>query len=234
MNTAPCMTATLQDANDELAQHAGFLRMLSELYFKPLNQSQIDALDVEAFHDLALTSDNELMAEGFNDIWRFLRRRDTGIRQVLNVDFTGAFYGACAYEGLYAEPYESLYTSAEGVLMGPARDAVFSTYKTHGMKIQDGLDLPDDHLSFELEFLATLCDRACQALQSGDTAAAREELALAQQFSRDHIGNWFNRFYNLSNKVLTTRFYKGVNKVAKALLLTEPNYYAELENIVAA
>ena len=234
MAAEPSSATSLHDISTDLTQHAAFLRMLAGLYFKPLTQEQIDALDADAFHTLALTSEDALSAEGYNDIWRFLRRRDTGTRQVLNVDFTGAFYGASTYEGLCAEPYESLYTNAEGVLIGPARDAAFHIYKDHGMKVQEGLDLPDDHLTFELEFLAALCDRATQALQAADAGAAKEEISLARDFSRDHVCNWFNRFFNLSNKLLTTRFYRGVNKIAKAFLLVEPDYYERLEDALLA
>ena len=202
----------------QCAERASFYRLLGQLYFAPLSQAQIDALDVDAFHGISANCDNPLAAEGYNDMYRFLRHKDTGTRQVLNVDFTGAFYGVKTYEGLTAEPYESLYTNAAGTLMGPARTSVHREMAHNGIKVTDGIDLPDDHLTFELEYLAMLCERCQAALEVGDRAEARNGLKAQRTFLETHVLAWFTRFYNLSNKLLETRFYRGVNKIARAFL----------------
>lgn len=202
----------------QCAERAAFYRLLSQLYYEPLSQAQVDAMDPDALRDLACVAESPLAAEGYNDMYRALRHRDTGTRQVLNVDFTGAFYGTRTFEGLTAEPYESLYTSAEGRLMGPARTDVHRTFTQAGIKVGEGVDLPDDHLSFELEYLALLCDRCQEALDADDRRQALETLGMQRAFLEEHVLNWFGRFYNLSNRVLQTRFYRGVNKVARSFL----------------
>ena len=203
------------------SERASFYRLLGQLYFEPLTQEQIDAMDANAFRDLSSASDNPLAAAGYNDMYRSLRHRHTGTRQILNVDFTGTFYGVRTYEGLTAEPYESLYTSAAGMLMGPARHTVHREMACSGIKVADGIDLPDDHLTFELEYLAVLCERCQCALEAGDRKTALSAIKTHRLFLEEHVLNWFPRFYNLSNKLLETRFYQGVNKVARAFLDSE-------------
>lgn len=220
-NDAPDCLADLADLAANCAERAAFYRLLSQLYYEPLSQEQIDAMDPDALRDLSSVAENPCAAEGYNDMYRALRHRDTGTRQVLNVDFTGAFYGTRTFEGLTAEPYESLYTSAEGRLMGPARTEVHRTFAQAGVRVEEGIDLPDDHLSFELEYLALLCDRCGEALDAGERQTALETLEMQRAFLEEHVLNWFGRFYNLSNRVLQTRFYLGVNKVARAFLEDE-------------
>ncbi len=214
----------------ELEGRAAFLRTLAELYFAPLTQEQVDALDPDALHGLASRTDDPLAAEGYGDMYRALRHRDSGTRQELNVDFTGTFYGVRTYEGLAAEPYASLYTSPEGVLAGPARTSARRALARGGVRVADGVDLPDDHLSFAFEYLALLNDRAAEALDEGDGAGVRAAIEEQRDFLDECVLGWFPRFYNLSNKVLETRFYRGVNKVAKAFLTSE---HDELDRLAA-
>ena len=43
-----------------------------------------------------------------------------------------------------------------------------------------------------------------------------------------HILNWYGRFFNLANKMLDTRFYRGVMKIAKAYFADEPGTLGDL------
>ena len=91
-----------------------FYDFLAALYFKPLSAQQVEAF---AGYDLHPYADvNEDMAEGVNHIVRYLGRRNTGTRQELAVDYTSSFGGLSTYEGLYAVPVQSVFTSAEGLM----------------------------------------------------------------------------------------------------------------------
>ena len=205
-----------------------FYRMLAKLYRWSLTEEDYEALDAETFKALSQEDCGELMASGFNDMYRFLRRRNTGTRQTLAVDYTKVFLGTATYEGLSAQPFASLFTGAGGQLMGAERNAVNAIYRKHCVKLSEGIDLPEDHLAFELEFLSIINERAGAAMESGDLDGAIALLATEKSFVEEHLLNWFGRFFNLANKMLDTRFYKGVLKITKAYLADEPDTIAAL------
>ena len=194
-----------------LEGRAAFYRTIASLYFKPLTQDQIDAM---ASADLSEYSGiNRLFAEGVDDVERVLRKRNSGTRQDLAVDFTAAFAGTSSWKGMYAVPYKSVFTSEEGLLYQEGYREVFDAYKSHCVKRRDGLDFPDDHLSFMCEFLAILSDRACGHVRAGEYRLALKDLEFSERFLNRDILSWFEDFSGLAEKILKTRFYRGVLKM---------------------
>lgn len=196
-----------------------FHRTLSSLYYTTLTQEQIDGL---AESDLAaFGAGDPLLTEGFDDIRRYLRKRNTGTRQELAIDFTSSFLGTQAYLGRVATPFESVFRSESGLLMQEPRNEVYRTYKQAAIKLREGIDLPEDHLSFELEFLAILGDRIVEALTADDGERAVTLLEAQRIFMLDHVLSWFDDLADLANKIIETRFYRGVLKITKGYLLVD-------------
>ena len=196
---------------------SSFYDLLAALYFRPLKIEQIDNI---ANMDLSLYADvNEYFADGINDITRYLRKRNTGTRQELAVDFTTAFAGTSSWKGRYAVPYESVFTSQEGLMFQEAYHEVYQLYRKNRVKRSEGYDYPDDHLSFMCEFEVILADRIIEAIGEGDYATAYEQAVLARDFLNDHILSWFDDFQDLSLKLIKTRFYRGVLKISKGFFL---------------
>lgn len=209
-----------------LKNRAAFYRTLSSLYFRTLPQEQIDTLAQTDFS--AFDGGEPLLAEGFNDIRRYLRKRNTGTRQELAIDFTCCFLGANAFEGRYAVPYESVFRGETGLMMQEPRNEVYRTYKKAAIKLREGIDLPEDHLSFEFEFLAILCDRAAEQLNAGDIESAIKTLSAQQTFIEDHIVSWFGDLAELAGKMLKTRFYRGVLKITEGYLKVDQEAIRDL------
>jgi TorA maturation chaperone TorD len=215
--------ATHKTSLDELIgvleSRSEFYLTLAGFYMAPLKQEQIDAM---AGADLyAFSAGETLLEEGFNDISRYLRKRNTGTRQMLAVDFTSSFGGAEIWKGRSALPVSSLFLGEHGLLYHDSRDDVFATYKKQALKLRKGADLPEDHLSFELEFLSILSVRSIEALRSGDKRKAVEGLKVSQDFIRGHILVWFRQLSDLANLLISTRFYRGVMKVTEGYLLVD-------------
>lgn len=200
-----------------LRGRAAFYDALAAFYYRPLTQDQIDRI---AEGDLAAFADaNELVAEGLHDMERALAKRNSGTRQELAVDFTAAFAGTSSWKGRYATPYESVFTSEEGLMFQESYHEVYHLYRQNRVERSAGYDFPDDHLSFLCEFQAILSKRAIEALEEGDVEAAREQIELSQAVLRDHILSWFDDFQELALRILKTRFYRGVLKVSKGFFL---------------
>jgi TorA maturation chaperone TorD len=212
---------TREDACEALLARAQFYRMLSSFYFRPITQDEIDHMVKSDFSEFQKDKNESLIAQGFDDIYRYLRKRNTGTRQELAADFTSVFVGSQSYKGHQAIPYESLFRDPSGLLMRGPRNEVYQTFKLARIKLKEGLDLPDDHLSFEFEFMAVLCDRAQSALEISDYDACLENLRTQKKFCELHILSWFNRFYALSSLMIKTRFYRGVLKITRGFLESE-------------
>ena len=218
--------AAMQEKLDALAGRAAFYDLLAALYYKPLSAEQVEnvaAMDLSAYADVSA-----LFAEGLDDMARYLRRRNTGTRQELAVDFTAAFAGTSSWKGRYAVPYESVFTSAEGLMYQDAYHEVYQTYRLNRVQRGPGYDCPDDHLSFMCEFLAVLSTRAAGALRAGDVAGALENLRVSREFLDAHVLSWFDDFQELALKLLKTRFYRGLLKATKAFFLFDAQVLDEL------
>lgn len=217
-----------QTAEETLAARAQFYRMLSGLYFRTITQEEIDNMAAQDFTELRAGKDESLMAEGYDDLFRYLRRRHSGTRQELAEDFTSCFLGTKSFQGKQAMPYESLFRDESGLLMQGPRNEVYYTFKEARLALKEELDLPEDHLSFEFEFMAILCDRALAALQEGRKEAYLEAMRTQMKFFELHIASWFDDFYRFASQIVKTRFYQGVLKITKAFLADEPSIMREM------
>ncbi len=150
---------------------AAFYRTLASFYFKELDQDGIDRL---AASDLAaIEADDALMRAGYADMAAYLARRDGGTRQELASDFACALLAAGSYEERRATPYESVFTSESGLLMQEARDDVYRLFCEQHLAVDEALRTPEDHLSFELEFMATHLSFELEFMATQAEAAAR-------------------------------------------------------------
>ena len=208
------------------AGRAAYYRMLAELLWKELSQDQIDHL---ARLDLkSLAAGDEGLAAGYGDMERYLRHRNTGTRQELAVDYAHTFLAAGNYESFAATPFESVFTSEMGLLMQDARDEVFKSFCDEHIQPDEELRTPEDHLSFEFEFMATLLERTNSACLASDFDRASALSRKAADFHRDHQMNWVDDFCDAVDEVAETRFYRGVSKVIRAFAHMESEVVADM------
>lgn len=222
---------TAEDVAAALEGRCAFYEMLAAIYFLPLKQEQIDSLAATDLSPWADTS--ELFAEGLNDITRYLRKRNTGTREELAVDFTSAFAGTKVYAGKSAVPYKSVFTSKEGLLCQEGYLDVFKAFKAECVKKREGLDWPDDHLSFLCEFMSLMGKRAGEALRNGDLEAAAHDVDAASKFLQDNILSWFDKLADQALLVLRTRFYRGILKISKAFFLLDAETLDDMAAYIA-
>ncbi len=208
----------LDEQIDWLMQRAGAYRLFARLFFCPLSDADLDAL-TEALGGTGARADEA--AGTFDEMARALRLRHSGTREELAADFTGAFYGAITCEGRYAMPYESLFCGESGLLMGEARGEVSRALKAACMCVHEGLDLPEDHLSFIFELLALLCTRRAEALRAGDSEEAARLAATQARLFESHVSSWYDDFCALAGRVVQTRFYRAVLRACEELVAEE-------------
>lgn len=108
---------------------------------------------------------------------------------------------ATEYAALFVGPrpplaplYESVYRGEVRRLFTEVTMAVRRTYEEQGMQAPQRNRVPDDHLGYELEFMASLADREAACWEAGDRAAAREARTCAQAFLGEHLTRWVEPF----------------------------------------
>jgi TorA maturation chaperone TorD len=194
-------------------------RMFSRLFLKPLTIDDIEELAAMDFIARALELEGTgLLAEGFNDMGRGLRKRNTGTRQMLSTDYTMCFDGVATVGEEVAVPYASVFLGEKALFNQEPRNEVYRIFCAEGIGLKSNVKLPEDHLSFELEFLAVLSERAAVGLEAGDEAEVRRTLELSGAFIQNHILTWIGLLAKRADKLLNTRFYKGVIKAVQGYL----------------
>lgn len=207
------------------AGRAAYYRMLAELFFRELTQQQVDHLAGMDFAGMA--GDNALIAEGYEDMHRYLRHANSGTRQALACDYAHTFLAAGNYETFAATPFESVFTSELGLMMQEARDGVYKMYCEQHIQPQADLHVPEDHVSFEFEFLATVIERTNTALLASDFDRARDLAQTVSDFHAQHQLNWVDDLCDAVLDVAETRFYRGVSKVTRGFVHMETDVIAD-------
>lgn len=208
-----------RDKDDLAAVNAarkGFYEFLASMYKLELTDEQIETL---AKQDLPV--DAAYVGSGYATVKEYLRHRDSGTRQELAVDYARVFLCAGMYEQLMAPPYESVYTSEEHLLMQDARDSVVACYLAEELGLSADNTTPEDHLSFEFQFMAKLVEREQAALEARDEARHAELCARQRAFFDEHLANWVPRLCADVRAHARTSFYRGIADITEGFLELE-------------
>lgn len=198
------------------AARKGFYEFLASVYKLELTDEQIATVATQA-----LPLDDEYVGGGYAQVKEYLRHRDSGTRQELAVDYARVFLCAGMYEQMTAPPYESVYASEEHLLMQDARDAVLAFYRGEELDLPADNTTPEDHLSFEFQFMAKLVERAQAALEAGDEARYGELCAKQHAFYDEHLAPWVPHLCADVRAYARTGFYRGIADVTEGFLKLE-------------
>lgn len=205
------MTGALQDFCSAVALD---LVTLAQLHDRELDRRMVEALQHERFpHSLAfrLQSDRgRNVLDTLSSIVSTLSNDDIE-KDELAADFAAIYL---TY-GIRASPCESVWLDEDGLAMQEPMFEVRRDYARLGLKAPDWRVRPDDHLVFQLQFVAAL-------LESDDDAALNE----AARFLDDHILRWLSDFAGRVAQHAATPFY------AALAVLTEV-YLDELRDTLA-
>lgn len=192
-------------------------RFLSQMLFRELNAEAIEAL---CGQDWPRDTGNERLDRGYAQVRRFFSFASTDPRTQLAVEYARVFLAAGVFsqDTATAVPYESVFTSEGHLMMQESRDDVVRRYAADGFAVNPELHEPEDHLSFELEYLAHMSERALAALDRGDFAALRANLERQRAFIDVHLLNWVGDLRDVAAGYAKTTFYTGMLLVAQGAL----------------
>lgn len=208
-------------SNEELTEYfeasVETYRFLSQMLFKELTQEAIDRL---AASEWPRDTGDPLLDEGYRLLRRYFKFAATDPRTQLAVEYARIFLAAGVYapDTRSAVPYESVFTGEEHLVMGEARDDVVKRFREDGFEVNPALHEPEDHLSFEFEYLAHMSSRALESLGAGDTAALHRNMRRQVEFIDRHLLNWVPELTEVVREYAKTTFYTGMLTVARGAL----------------
>ncbi len=115
-------------------------------------------------------------------------------------------------------PHPSESTYREGVMMQHQRDEVLKTYWSFEISAKKEFTEPEDHIATELSFMAFLCNKAKDALNSGDNKEAKRCIRAQKDFLEMHLAKWVPGLVRDILNNARTPFYKGIAALTKEFI----------------
>ena len=235
--TCVCATEAKTDASvsevaPELTELAQLARrrgetygLLSRLYRVEADEALLAELRAMRF---PAATGSDAMDRGHRLITAYLGRPADGMALELAVDYTRTFIGAGVDGRAAAYPFESVYTSKDRLLRQDARDEVLALYRSEGLNKSGSWKDEEDHVAVELEFEAVLCDRAAEALGTGDEDRAVELFKTQRGFLEGHLLNWVPALTADMRRFAKTDLYRGLAELTDGFLATDRAFLSEL------
>lgn len=192
-------------------------QFLGRIYKLEVDKTLLDQMSHMKFAKECSCSESEL-AEGYQLFENYFNQPKLDVLTELAIDYATVFLGAGIADGTVAYPYESVYTSPERLIMQDARDKVLALYREKGLDKNEALDIPEDHVGLELEFMAYLCHEAKDAMTLKDWSAVAMSLQMQKDFLEHHLLNWMSAFCDDIQKCSHVDFYKAIGKITYGYL----------------
>ena len=205
---------------DLLQERAALYRLLVALYEYPLTADLLTA--VSQLH----TAPDSPLAVGLLPMQTYLAESGDNL-ETLNVEMTRLLEGPGQPA---APPYASYYLFG-GRLMGPPAQAARQAYLAWNVWPGSQIRLPDDHISFELGFLAYLAEQAADAVTESDRAAA---LLASQTFMQKQVRPWLSRFCAALIEVSDNAFFVGLARLTKTAVAADLEWLSTVHEITTA
>ncbi len=193
---------------DELQAYTLALKLLAAAFYLPPSAPFLATLDDgELLAEWPLAPDSPLTEQGLALLRAGVASAPAAeLLPHLRSDYTGLFVGL---EQVGAPPWESVYLSREHLLFDVQTLAVREFYARFDLQIPKLEREPDDHIGFELLFLAHLLEGAGGLLADGQIQPAQARLQAAQAFLAAHPQQWAEQFAARVRERAQTDYYRG-------------------------
>ncbi|MFO4669020.1 molecular chaperone TorD [Vibrio cholerae] len=197
---------------------------LSSLFFKELSEQDIaryHSAEVRTFlsglaDEQSLNREVKHLVEALN---RLQDRQDAQLE--LAADFCDLFLKSDRDSAL---PYASVYTD-KGLLNGKPAQQMRELLGAHGVKVEQNLNEPEDHLAIQLDFLAHLAISANQIEHSAQLSLA---LQAQSDFISQHLLTWLPAFAERCTQFDSFGLYSAAARLALAFIQQDKHCLDEL------
>lgn len=221
-----------------LENRADMYRFLSRFFIVEADRTFLEGLSKMT---LPRDTGDERLERGYRAIEEWIDRNVTKAEDpdpvtTLAADYAHTFLGAGVSGAKAAYPFESVYTSPQGLVMQDAWEAVCAIYRENGFARPEGGDNHEDHVGLELDFMAHLCERDIGLARKDDEASARalaKDLAVQSSFVKTHLLDWISGFVRDVHRYSETTFYPGAADLLEGFLRLDAMMAAEFAEISA-
>ncbi|MBI2937571.1 MAG: molecular chaperone TorD family protein [Thaumarchaeota archaeon] len=192
---------------------------MKTLFLRPPSKDLLNYLrKIEDVRDSVATPE---IAKGID----LLRKGANILPERLALEHTLLFIGPYR---LPAPPYESVYRTAERLVMQQPTKEVRRAYRDAGLEVKGISTSPDDHVCAELEFMQHLCVKTASSLKKRKPHTAIKHLESQRKFLDEHLINWVPEFSDDILRNTKQDFYKGVALLLSGFVSSEREHIPEI------
>lgn len=138
-----------------------------------------------------------------NNVVKKLTDKREQISGDIEYDFNSLFIGPGK---LLAPPYASVYLDEDMLLMGNSTLSVRNFMLNYGIGVSDNINIPDDHISCEVEFIILLLRKSQED---------KQYLSVLRQFCNEHFLLWIPPFIERVMQNARTNEIKNTTLILK-------------------
>ena len=195
------------------------LQLLATLHDREPGATLIKELKSLAFpSDLALLPDTQAGMESIALLHQALSALPDDPDQTILDELAADYASIYLNHNISASPEESVWTDEDGLKCQDSMFQVRDWYESHGLGVPDWRLRPDDHLVYQLQFIAWLLD------QDKDT----ETLGKIATFMDEHLLRWLGNFAERVIARCDTPYFAGVAGLTAAYCETLRDVLANL------
>ena len=217
-SSASLQTSEIEDLLGTFRKHvAEDLQVLATLHDREPDATLLQQLKAVDFpSSLTLLPDTEPGIEAMTLVKQALSALSTDPDQKILDELAADYASIYLNHNISASPEESVWLDEDSLMCQQSMFQVRSWYESHGLEIPDWRLRPDDHLVYELQFIAFLLNKDEQM----------ETLEKSATFMDEHLLRWLGNFGERVLVRCDTPYFAGIAALTAA-------YCEELRDILA-
>ncbi|BCO08268.1 dehydrogenase [Desulfolithobacter dissulfuricans] len=195
---------------NSMAERKPLLSFLKRIFLKEIDKDIL--MDLQQIPVDTVSND---LDQGFSLITQAAKTNNSRMDDYLEelaVEFSRLFIGPTHPP---AVPFASFYLSENRILMSEITIKVRKQYLEAGLTVHNLYQIPEDHISFEMEFMEYLIDRSLELHSLGDDEQVESLKNLTERFFYDHLTVWVPDFSDSIIEHTKEDFYQGAALILK-------------------
>ena len=210
-------------AADFARYRAGIYRLVSSVFMFDATEEGLAAQIVAAVN----ADENSYVRPCEKVLYSYLRGFEgcnlAALRTKVATEYAELFVGPRPPLAPY---YESVYLGANPRLFADVTMRVRAEYKAQGFEVDKRNKVPDDHIGYELAFMAQLCEREADAHEAGDTDKVTEVQVAQDNFLAIHLGVWIGFLADRIASAWCADYYEVWARFAEAFVADDQAFFA--------
>ncbi len=198
---------------------------LSEVFLNEPDEKFIQQIvENQLYFAFPFKADNPDLQNGLKLLQNFALQWEEPQVYALRDEYLRLFYGT---DKMLVPPYESVYLSKEHLLFEKQTIEVRNFYTRYGLRIDKLNIIPDDHIGYQLLFIAWLLKKARDAAGQNQSDIYLNILRDIRDFLESHLLKWSESFTDLLHRYAASYYLKGNARLLK-FIITE--FRKDLQN----